>query len=376
MRTSDSGKKHLFGRGVVVISIDTEQIWGYLDLTDEAGFCRRFPNSVRAHDRLLDCLCAANIAATWTVVGALALSGTSGRQDPRFGGLPEAWVAKVPAGDESSAPLWYRSSFVKRLHRARVAQDVGLHGGLTHLMWTGPETSAKVAQQEFEAGQRALEEIGIQPRSFVFPRDLVTYLFILATHGIRSYRGRAPILSEKLGLTLAGRIARLSEELSQLTPPPVWPEEILPGLWNIPASMPLYSLGKAASRLAPLRSRLNRVRRGIAAAARQCGIFHLCFHPQNLVEAPWAFSTIETILAEIAKWRDSGEVEIITMNQVVDRVSCDHEGSASGDKTKPDSLRQGIDQVNTGSHFEACTSGCMTALSGLWRTPKGEKDDT
>jgi hypothetical protein len=329
MKTSNAPTRDPFGRGVIVISIDTEQIWGHFDLTDETGYCRRFPDCVAVHDRLLNCLCAANISATWTVVGALTLSGTSGGQDPRFAGLPQAWVATVPAGDETSAPLWYRRSFVKRLKDARVAQDVGLHGGLTHLIWGDPRTSEEVAWREFDAGQRALEEIGIQPRSFVFPRDLVDYLDILATHGIRCYRGRAPILSEKLGLNFAGRVARLTEEVGRLTPPPVWPEEVLHGLWNIPASMGLYSLGRAASRLAPVRWRLDRVRLGIAAAVRRHGIFHLCFHPQNLAESAWAFSAFETIVQEIAKWRDAEGVEILTMNQVVDRIASGPEPTAS-----------------------------------------------
>src|SRR5262245_38375497 len=79
----------------VIISIDTEQIWGHFDLFGESEFRRRYPDSTSIHDRLLHCLCAAGISATWTVVGGLSLAGSQGAADPLFTGLPRQWVARV-----------------------------------------------------------------------------------------------------------------------------------------------------------------------------------------------------------------------------------------------------------------------------------------
>jgi hypothetical protein len=314
-------KKPALRRGIVVISIDTEQIWGYFDLTDESGFSRRFPHSVAIHDPLLDALCSAGISATWAVVGAFSLPGTSGQLDSRFAGLRKEWVARIAAGDEVSSPLWYRRSFVIRLRDAQPKQDVGIHGGLTHLIWNDSKTSQETASKELDGGIRALEEIGIKPTSLVFPRDIIAHLQVLSYHGIRSYRGRAPILSEKLGFSLAARVARGVEEVGRFIPPLVWPKEVLPGLWDIPASTSLYSMRPAASRVAPLSTRLQRIRLGIEAAIRRHGIFHLCFHPENLAEAPWSFAVFESIVEEMARRRDAGDIEILTMNQVVDRMS-------------------------------------------------------
>ena len=42
-----------FERGVVMLSLDTEQIWGYVDLFDEGQFRRRYPDAVEAHAKLL-----------------------------------------------------------------------------------------------------------------------------------------------------------------------------------------------------------------------------------------------------------------------------------------------------------------------------------
>jgi hypothetical protein len=323
MTTDNGGKARFFDRGVIVLSIDTEQIWGYLDVKDEAGFLSRFPHSVSVHDRLLNSLCAANISATWTVVGGLSLQGSSGPEDPRFSGSPKSWTARIKAGDEESAPLWYRRSFVARLHQATPAQDVGIHGGMSHLIWGDSRTSSEIARRELSSGIHALQEIGIEPRAFVFPRNKVTHLDVLARHGVRCYRGRAPVWSERVGLRhgTAGRVLRLLEEAGKLAPPTVWPEEVLPGLWNVPASLNLYAMKPAATRVAPLGTRLKRVRLGIEAAARQRRIFHFWFHPENLAEASWSYPTFETILEELVRRRDAGDVEILNMNQVVDRVT-------------------------------------------------------
>jgi hypothetical protein len=77
-------------------------------------------------------------------------------------------------------------------------------------------------------------------------------------------------------------------------------------------------LGEARTWLVPARTRLERVRRGIDAAARHRGIFHLYLHPGNLAESPQAFPTFEAIIEQLVRSRDAGDVEILTMSQVVD----------------------------------------------------------
>ena len=46
-------QENRFERGAAVISIDTEQIWGHLDLYNEQQFEARFPYAREIHDRLL-----------------------------------------------------------------------------------------------------------------------------------------------------------------------------------------------------------------------------------------------------------------------------------------------------------------------------------
>lgn len=310
-----------FERGAAVISIDTEQIWGYLDLYDEQQFEARYPSAREIHDRLLNLLCREGIPATWTVVGMLAMNGSNGPADDRLAGLPAWWTHVVPAGNENTRPLWYRRSFVERLKHASVPQDIGMHGGIAHLVWGDPRVEAVTAARELRAGMQALESIGIKPTSFVYPRDLDTHHHVLRDAGIRCYRGRAPILSEQFGYSKFGSVVRASEELRKATPPPVWPVEVMPGLWNIPASMSIYCLGAGRSRLIPARLRVDRTRLGLEAASARSGVFHLALHPENLAESDFAFSVFEAMVQEVCRWRDRHGVETLTMSSAVDRVA-------------------------------------------------------
>ncbi len=145
-----------FKAGVVILSLDTEQIWGYSDLLNEKQFQKRFPDAVGAQEKTLACLSNAGVSATWCMVGGMALSGSDGPRDRRLAGLPIEWTARIPGGAEATKPLWYRRSFVERLRQARPFQEIGLHGGLTHLIWTDPRATREVAEVGTGRGRRGV----------------------------------------------------------------------------------------------------------------------------------------------------------------------------------------------------------------------------
>jgi hypothetical protein len=327
-------------RGTVVLSIDTEQIWGHLDLLDQELYSERYPDTPATYEHLLRMICSAGISATWLVVGGLALRGSEGSQDPRMSLLPRRWTGNVPPGNEMTEPLWYRRSFIQQLAKARPAQDLGLHGGLTHLIWTDRDATTAAVRSELTAGLAALGELGIRPRSFSFPRNQERYHGLLAEHGFACYRGRDTMLSSKLGRSLAGCVARLLEEAGRLTPPLVWPAETLPGLWNIPASLFLYPLGEFHARMVPLKARSERVRRGVEAAIRRRGLFHFCLHPANLAESAHGFPLFEEILEQLTKARELGDVEILTMSEVAERMARERSSSVAAESVQAGQVAQ------------------------------------
>ena len=307
-------------RGVVILSIDTEQRWGYVDLLDDAQFDRRYPGALEIHDRMLTALTSAGIGATWFVVGGLSLHGSHGARDRRMSGLPNAWAERIPAGSESSLPQWYRRSFVERLRDAEPAQEIGLHGGLTHFLWTGAESSREAVEWELAEGVRALEQLGIRPLSFSFGREREAHHDLLAARGVRGYRGRTVSLAHRLGQSIAGKLLRATDELMAAAPPVVWPQETLPGVWNIPSSLFLYPLCAARSRLIRPRSRVERFSRGVEAAARHRAIFHYCLHPENLAESPEGCSLFEEMLDRLQSVAALGDIEVLTMGEVIARM--------------------------------------------------------
>jgi len=312
-----------------MLSFDVEQIWGYVDLFNEAQFHGRHPKALEAHTRLLACLAQAGLSATWFVVGGMALDGSHGARDWRMAGLPYKWTARIPDGDEATAPLWYRHSFVDILHTIRPRQEIGLHGGLTHFIWTHPLANQEVVEWELTQGLRALKEFCIAPLSFSFGREQEAYYELLAPQGILSFRGRTVAPSFRLGSNVVGKAARLLDELARSTPQVVWPRETLPGLWNIPSSLFLYSIHPSRTRITGLQSRVERFRRGIDAAIRHRGIFHFCLHPENLTEAPEGFSIFEEMLSLLISARGSGDVEVLTMTEIATRMEHLSKRSAS-----------------------------------------------
>ena len=309
-----------FRRGVVMLSFDVEQIWGYLDLFDESQFLERHAASLEAHSRLLTCLVKAGVRTTWFVVGGMALRGSRGERDARMAGLPYKWTSRVPAGDENTAPLWYRRSLIETLRNTRPHQEIGLHGGLTHFIWTDPLATREVVEWELSEGIKALDEVSVAPLSFSFGREREAYYDLLPEHGILCYRGQTVAPSFRLGPTVIGKAARLWDELCCSRPRLVWPHETLPGLWNIPSSLFLYSINPARTRFTGLRSRIERFSRGVDAAVRHRGIFHFSMHPENLTEAPEGFAMLEEMLARLIVSRDRGDIEILTMGDVAARM--------------------------------------------------------
>lgn len=302
-------------QGTVVLSLDVDLFWGHFDILDERRFTARFPNAAASYDHVLRSLCNARVSATWLVVGGVALSGTGGARDPRAAGLPREWSSRIPAGNEVTAPLWYRRSFVLQLANASVQQDIGLRGGLTHLIWTDPHSNREVVRKELEAGVAALAELGIRPAAFSFPRNLERHHDLLTEFGIRCYRG-----AERLGRSLPGSVVRLTSEMGRVTPKAVWPEQKHLGLWNIPASLSLYPIGETRSTIVPLQTRLDRFQKGVEEAARQRGVFHFSLNPVNLAESPRGYQLFDSLMERLAHARRSGDVSILTMAQLSGRM--------------------------------------------------------
>ena len=249
-----------------MLSLDTEQIWGYFGPLERGPVPKPVPQC--ATPLRISCWPAsqhAGVSATWFVVGGMALRGSWRRQRPPHGRPALAMDRQIsPLAIEATAPCGIATSFVQRLRQARPLQEIGLHGGLTHLIWTDAarHTRRWPAGNWPKASRRWNRPRCGRSR---FPSDASRRPIheLLPAYGIRCYRGRTVTRAFQLGPTLRGKLARLFDELRCSTPPIVWPHETLPGLWNIPSSLFLYPIGASRTRVVGLRSRVERFSRGI-----------------------------------------------------------------------------------------------------------------
>src|SRR5262245_44835210 len=233
-------------RGVFILSIDFELIWGTRDLFGTREF-RRACEIERAVviDRLLDFFVEFGMSATWCALGHLMLDHCeldAGQKHPEIVRPSHSWCKRDwfdddPCGNEETAPLFLARSLVKKIRDCPIPQEIGCHT-FSHVILGDPGCSRETAKSEIAASVRAASEFGIRMRSFAFPRNKVGHLDVLSEYGFVCYRGPEPHWYETKNWPKAfGRLGHLWDVVIAAKPPVVLPGRNESGLWNIPGSM-------------------------------------------------------------------------------------------------------------------------------------------
>jgi peptidoglycan/xylan/chitin deacetylase (PgdA/CDA1 family) len=312
-------------KGVLTISLDFELIWGTLDLFGPDKFARACLAERELVPRLLDLFVEFDVRATWCILGHLFLQSCNCVQGskhpeivrPRHAWHSNDWFEHDPCTTEESAPLFYGRELVERIRSCAVAQEIGCHS-FSHAIFGDSGCSAQTAESELAACMRLAESLGIEMRSFAFPRNAVGHLDVLKAHGFQIYRGPEPTThSTKPWNNIIKRIAHLSAVIRAAEPPVVSPEWVEPGLWNIPGSM-IYFPMHGLRRYIPIGRRVRRAIKGLDAAVRERKVFHLWFHPTNLADEPEKmFAGLRAILTHATDLVDRGVLRIQSMADIV-----------------------------------------------------------
>jgi peptidoglycan/xylan/chitin deacetylase (PgdA/CDA1 family) len=279
-------------RGQLIISIDLELAWGDWDkLTPER--LRMVENAERP-------ICAAlielfdryEVPATWAMVAAL---------------LDEKSAISRP-GEQSS---WYAPDIIEWLVGAKSDHEIASHGG-RHLYFN--DIDALQARRDLDFAS-AVHQINALPfKSFVFPRNAVGHLDVLASVGLGVFRGPdAGWLrrARRLGAA-AGRVANLSDKVFPVPPPPVR-AEAHDGLIDTPGSMLLLGRNGVRRLVLPWVTR-TKLAAGLSRAQRAGEIFHLWFHPSNFYyHREEQLATLAWFLARAAEEAGRGDLDIRTM---------------------------------------------------------------
>ncbi len=324
-------------RGVFTLSLDFELIWGTVDVRGPEPF-RRTCEIEREFvlDRLLELFSEFDISATWCIVGHLFLSSCTPRDGvkhpeiirPSRAWADGDWFACDPSGNEESDPIFYGSSLIEKIRGCRVAQEIGCHT-FSHVIFGDEGCSHETASTEVAECVRLARERGVEMRSFAFPRNRVGHLDVLRDHGFSCYRGPEPVWyeSQRLPRPLK-RLGHLADVLAARRPPVVEPEESTKAIWNIPGSM-LYFPMRGPRRYIPLSVRVRRAIKGLERAAAERRIFHLWFHPTNLVdESEQMFAGLRSIFEHVDQLRSDSRLRVAPMGEVVPRPSASAQAPA------------------------------------------------
>ena len=313
-------------RGVFTISIDFELIWGTLDLFGWQRFSRAcLVEREIVIDRLLDLFAEYEIAATWCVLGHLMLDHCAPKsaqkhpeiERPRHSWHEQDWFVNDPAGTEQTDPLFYARSLIEKIRSCPTTQEIGCHS-FSHVIFGDPGCSHKTAESEISASVRAARQIGIEMRSFAFPRNEVGHLDVLKKFGFACYRGpETNWYAHRLWPAAIKRLCHLWDVIAAKTPDLVLPEHNEFGIWNLPGSM-IFFPAHGLRRYIPISRRVKRAIKGLNAAVKQRKIFHLWFHPTNFADETEAmFSGLRRVLEHASSLRSRGEIAIRPMAALI-----------------------------------------------------------
>ena len=304
-------------QAIFTLSLDFELIWGSVHHMGPERFsaaCEMERSSVI--DRLLELFVKYEVPATWCIVGHLFIDHCQcldGTKHPEIIPPSRDWLQHDPCGNEETNPNFYGRSLLRKIQSCPVPQEIGCHS-FSHIMF--PECSRETARSEIAECVRLASEMGIEMKSFAFPRNRVCHLDVLEEYGFTHYRGPGKNERWENGRSdLLRRLGHLFDILFATEPQPVVPER-KNALWNIPGST-IFFPKHGIRRYIPMSFRVRRARKGLNAAVRDRGIFHLWFHPTNMAdEIESMFSGLDRILAYASQLRRNGRIEFLPMGAI------------------------------------------------------------
>ncbi|MCL4479590.1 MAG: polysaccharide deacetylase family protein [Deltaproteobacteria bacterium] len=312
-----------------VISIDTELAWGSFDHKDFENIKWKFEGERKVINKLLSLLEKYTITATWAIVGHLFLdscsisNGIKHREiiRPQYSWYKKDWFEKDPTSNIKDEPIWYGKDIVEWIRNSKTEQEIACHS-FSHIIFGDPGCSAETAESDIGACINIAQEIGMSFKSFIFPRNAEGCLSVLKQYGFTAYRGMDKTWFYDIQQKKLQKIFHYLDELLMISPRSVQIEEPLEGLFNIPGSM-LYLAKDGVRSFIPVSFRVKKAKKGIDKAIKNKEIFHLWFHPFNLVGhyEDKMLSAFEEILQYANVKKKEGILKIMTMQQIVERYT-------------------------------------------------------
>ena len=286
-----------------ILSLDCEGKWGIADsLTPAEHATLSRERLVEAYSKILALLDEFDVPATFGFVGLFgesphSLAGLFPELDRLAERSPRYLGAALSDLRDGSRDGWHGDWAIEMVRSARAGHELALHG-MTHVPWGSID-------RQFAEDELALLPMLHSPlrdaETFIFPRNEVAYVDLLAKAGIRGYR---------LARKFRSRAASLASEFNPFSAPD---DSISPSgaLARIPAGY-FVNWRHGARRLVPRSLSRLRARQMLLRAERTNRVVHYWIHPENVASAPRTLDNLRDIVALSVSMRDAGRCEIMT----------------------------------------------------------------
>ncbi len=279
--------------GSFCVSIDLELAWGVWDkLTpDRLELAAEAEKTIVA--RLLALSEKHDLPVTWAAVGRIFDTGAEG---------------SLPAGPRAA---WYAPELVESIRASRVAHDLGSHSW-AHVYYD--RISRDEAAEDLGRDVALRKAWGLPLRTWVYPRNGVGHVDLLAAAGVEVYRtldqGFVGWLRDHAPRWMAP--GNLADKALPVIPALVRPER-RGGIVALPSSTILIARNGPRRVVRPAVTRF-RWKRALDDAAGSDGCFHAWFHPSNFYwRSESQYAVVDAAFAHASRLRDAGRLEIRTM---------------------------------------------------------------
>jgi peptidoglycan/xylan/chitin deacetylase (PgdA/CDA1 family) len=208
-------------RAVFLISCDFELAWAWRFAREINGDLQKAKEiSLKERENMpfiLELCETFKIPFTWATIGHLFLkkclktNKLAHENIPRVGHFENKywqfkegdWFDNDPCCNWESAREWYAPDLIETIINSRVGHELACHS-FSHIDCSENNCPEDVLRKEIEEYRKAAQEWGINPKSFIFPGNLVGNLKVLKEERFTSYRIDSRILGfpqkDKYGL--------------------------------------------------------------------------------------------------------------------------------------------------------------------------------
>lgn len=284
-----------------ILSLDCEGKWGVADRLTKRQHRWLTDDRLRdAYRNLIALLDEFDFPATFAFVGLFAEPESSFRRlVPAIEDLRARAPSYLgPALEDSttgSCQGWHGHWALDLVGGAKVRHEIGLHG-ITHVPWTWCDRAFFVDEL------RLLPELTTavaQARTFVYPRNEVAHVDLLACAGLKGFRNGRPHKS---------RLHSLLSELNLWSKAEPGPRNGKPPI-GLPAGH-FVNWRSGARRL--ISARITQARFERMVDGSDGGIVHAWLHPENIASAPETMAVLRKIVRSVAERRNRGRCAVLT----------------------------------------------------------------